>query len=646
MGTPLDQDYRAPDTRLLDEFASWRDGAGQPPPHEIAVDAETFLHWRGSYSTGVLDAFDEDEIVQFLLEWCPRKYVADPDRLCASVGAFLEFLGDTGRLAGGPERAEALSTLATRLVPTVRAAMANPADVDVAKAVFSHPMINPPGKPRYSELLAQGVPEEKLNAELERRITAYQALRSDERRALTDRFLTEEPEPIELPFVHIPPPAAEVEAVAAAAPLLQKIEALREYLGESGRPLTQRGNLKLADGRALIELLDTGDQMEIEFDDHTYRKNTTERLPGLNSIVNIAKEAGAVRVHQHRLLPVKTWSRRPATERAVSLYRAIIELGAIGSRDNPYELMQAIGNVLDGGTVHWLAGLLAPEAEADFDEVVELAEPVLRREIEPHWPQWSDRIESQARNGISHIFETLAAAGVVEWTDRGRTRLGPSTYPSGGTIRLTALGRHVVPDDLADVGYVLRRVDDLADADASALIEALDWVPDEQRQTVVEAWQPTLDIADRVSQIVDVIDTTDDSSLRLKGFAVLEMFDSDVVGPAVRTLLDGPAAGHAALYLLSRELADEAEVGGLIDIGVFVDVLAASLDDPEELCEMFAAAPQSADQYAALEQMWRHPSPHTAAVLDALGQHHPDPKLAKAARKAAFRHRSWMANRG
>ena len=108
---------------------------------------------------------------------------------------------------------------------------------------------------------------------------------------------------------------------------------------------------------------------------------------------------------------------------------------------------------------------------------------------------------------------------------------------------------------------------------------------------------------------------------------------------------DCTAAAHAALYLLSRGLADEAEVGGLIDIGVFVDVLTASLDEPDELCEMFSAAPHSADQYAALEQMWRHASPHTAAVLDALGQHHPDRKLAKAARKAAIKHRSWMANR-
>ena len=112
--------------------------------------------------------------------------------------------------------------------------------------------------------------------------------------------------------------------------------------------------------------------------------------------------------------------------------------------------MQAVDDVLDGGmAVHWLAGLLAPEAQAEFDEIVERAEPVLRGEIEPYWPQWSE--ESRGwRSGISEIFETLEAAGVVEWIDRGHTTLGSHAYPTGGTIRLTALGRHVIPDDLPD----------------------------------------------------------------------------------------------------------------------------------------------------------------------------------------------------
>jgi len=484
---------------------------------------------------------------------------------------------------------------------------------------------------------------EELQEVLTSTLDAFNAMSPEERSTFLEGFT--EPDVVQLPFVYIPPPPSDVEASAAAAPLLEKIEALLEYLGESGKSLTDRGNIKLADGKALIELLDTGDEMEKQFDDKTYRRKTTERLPGLNSIVNIAKEAGAVRVHKRRLAPVQKWAQRSATERAAALYAAIIDVGALGARDNQYEIMQAVADVLDDGTVHWLAGLLAPDAEVHVEDIVEQAEPILQEQIAPYWPQWSDMIDSLARHGICHIFETLEAAGVVEWTHRTEAVLGSDPYLTGGTIRLTSLGRHVVPDDLAEAGSVLRRVDDLAEAPSSALIEALDWVPDDQRRWLVDAWQPHIAITERVQQIVDVIASADDPALRLKGFAALELFDTQAVDPAMRRLLDGPAAGHAALYLLSRGLADETEVGELVDIGVFVDILAANLDDPEELCEMFASAPHSADQFAALEQMWRYPAAETQSVLDALGQHLPDPKLAKAARKAAVKHRSWMANR-
>ena len=643
----LDQDFNT-DTKLLGEFASWLDAAGDPSPDDTAKIAAVFVNWRCGHSTATIDAFDEDDTVEFLLDWCPRSMMALPAEeaswFCASVGAFLEFLGETGRLAGGVDRGAGLSNLAMSLASAMHNTMTSTANSP--KSILTHPGFNPPGKPRYIELLAQPDPmsADQLEAELRSRMADFKALPMDEQAAIIDRFSDDEPEPVEVPFVYIPPPAHDVEAVAAAAPLLQKVEALREYLGESGKPLTQKGNLKLADGKALIELLATGDQTEFELDNHTHRQSSTERLPGLNSIVNLAKEAGAVRVHQRRLVATKNWSRNSATDRAAAVYDAIIERGAIGSRDNPYELMQAIGEVLDPGTVHWLAAILAPEAEIDFDEIVELAEPVLRDEIEPYWPQWSDRIESFGRNGISDIFATLDAAAVVEWTDRGETRLGSRTYPSGGTIRLTALGRHVVPHHLPEAGYVLRRVDDLADAPAYALIDALDWVPDEQRQTLVDAWQPGLEVGDRVGLLVKMIGSVEDPALRFKGFTALELFGSDVVGPAVRRLLDGPAAGNAALYLLSRGLADESEVGNFINIGVFVDVLATSLDEPEEMCEMFSEAPQSADQYTALEQMVRHPAAETQLVLDALGLHLTDRMLAKAARKAAMRHRSWMAN--
>jgi len=427
-------------------------------------------------------------------------------------------------------------------------------------------------------------------------------------------------EVVELPFVYVPPSRAVVDALAAGAPLLSTIDALRSYLGEPGKPLSGYGDIEPADACALAELLDTGDD------------TATETFPGVVSVVAIAKHAGAVGIQQGRLVPAPTWSDRTATDRATAIYRAILDVGALGSRGNTYELFDTVDAVIDSGTVHWLAAVLEPGTDTDLDEIVEQVTPVLRDEIEPYWPQWSETFGPLARNGVTRLFETLHAAGVVEWTDPGEE-----------AFRLTAFGRHVVADDIARAGYTLRRADDLLDAPAGALIDALDWVTGEDRQHLVDAWQPERDIADRITQISDAIAA--DSASRRGGFAALALFEPSLVGPAVRGLLNGPAAGHAAVFLLSRGLADDAEVGEFVDMTAFVDVLAATLDDPEELCTLFSGAPHADDQFAVLEQMWRHSADETQSVLDALGSHLPDRALAKAARTAAIKHRSWMANR-
>ncbi|OBC14324.1 hypothetical protein A5784_30600 [Mycobacterium sp. 852013-50091_SCH5140682] len=630
---------------LLAEFESFMRSAGDPYPADTSTNAGVFVNWHQARSADALSTVNNDDIVEFLLGWIPENSqpisAEEASTFCFSIGAFLEFLGDTGRLNGGHRRGVGLSHLATSLASALHTFMADSA-ID-PKTILYHPGFNPKGKPTYLELLAkpEQMPADKLEAELLSRMTEFQTQLADEQAPAIDGVVVDEP--AELPFVYVPPPASEVESVAAAAPLLGTIGALRDYLGSAGKPLTDRGNIKRADGKALIALLDTGDQMDPQIGDQIFRTSTTAHLPGLTSIVDIAKEAGAVRVHKGRLVGLKNWSRKSVTDQATAIYDAIIELGPLSSRRPGYEVLELIAELLDSGVVHWLAGILGPGGAGDVDELVELVTPMLRDQIEPYWPQWKS-IEKLARSDVSRIFQTLADAGVVEWTGRREVSGSFTPYRTGGVIRLTALGRHVVPRHLEEAGYHLRRVDDIADAPAHVLIATLDMVTDEQRQSVIDAWQPSADVADRIRQIVDFVGSTDGPALRLKGIATLDSFDSYDVGLAVRVLLDGPAGGHAALYLLSRGLADETEVGDRIGIGEFIDVLAASLDNPDELCELFSEAPNTADQYDALDQMWRYPSPYTEAVLDTLGRHHPDRKLAKAARKSAMRHRSWKAN--
>jgi hypothetical protein len=84
-------------------------------------------------------------------------------------------------------------------------------------------------------------------------------------------------------------------------------------------------------------------------------------------------------------------------------------------------------------------------------------------------------------------------------------------------------------------------------------------------------------------------------------------------------------------------------VGAFITPAVMVDILGQLIDHPGVLCDQFL---RSHDPSGMLEFFWHHPALETAAVLEALGRHLPDRVLAKQARKAAIKHRSWMANRG
>lgn len=160
---------------------------------------------------------------------------------------------------------------------------------------------------------------------------------------------------------------------------------------------------------------------------------------------------------------------------------------------------------------------------------------------------------------------------------------------------------------------------------------------------VIAAWQPTLEPRERAGLVAAAVADAESGAARVAGLAALELLGPDVSELHVRELLDSRASGHAASWLLAHGFADEETVGGFVGIGVLVDMLSTCVGDPDELCTLFLEAkPNEVD--AALEQMWRHDAPETAEVLEALGNHLGDRRVAKAARKALFRHRSWIAN--
>jgi len=613
---------------LIEEFADWLD---ERCPHyaDIFADhAESFLVWRAE---APLETIGDNDIRTFLLEWCPRQLTLPADQsweVCESVAEFVCFLGSTGRLRGGPDRARTLGRTAVGLTDAMQAKMADPNNYGMAKSLFA------------GIEGAESMTQEELSVALQRRIDEHNALPLEQRRALTDQFF-QPPAPIELPFLHIPPPEAEVVAAAAAAALPAKVQALRDYLGEKGKLLTAKGNLKLADGRALVDLLDTGDELDPAYGGTTFKTQSTQSLGELMYLMAVAEESGAVRRVGNRIVPVKVWGKKSRIAQAAKLFQTVVQFGVLSMMGVRVSFYSDVRGLLDDGVVHWLAGLIAPGSQTDFDDIVTLNKDVagsqFRGEDAKHY-LWSDSFTRD----ISRIVEILDMAGVVEWSGRqeSQTRWKQRFY-TGGTVRMTALGRHVLPEYLPAAGMVLRTAADLTELDLPELIAAMDTQPEQQHSAMLAAWKPTLAASDRAATVAAQITEASDARTRLIGLRLLGMFDDDVAEPHMRQLLDTAAAGHAAIWLLEHGLADGDTVGGFITPAVLADILSLLVDQPEILCEQFL---RGHDPDGILEFFWRHPAPEMAAVLDVLGRNLPDRGLAKQARKAAIKHRSWLAN--
>ncbi|MYR86320.1 hypothetical protein GTY41_15610, partial [Streptomyces sp. SID685] len=112
--------------------------------------------------------------------------------------------------------------------------------------------------------------------------------------------------------------------------------------------------------------------------------------------------------------------------------------------------------------------------------------------------------------------------------------------------------------------------------------------------------------------------------------------------PALREVLDDPELGGLARVWLSERGA--AEVPAPSQDLVFwltIDTVAAQLAAEGNSEELQALVEGLAEQHSGFfAAAWRVEHPATADVLEAMGRLHPDKKVAKEARKAAFKARS------
>lgn len=464
-----------------------------------------------------------------------------------------------------------------------------------------------------------------------------------------ERLLPDPLDGVALPPMTLPDDGT-LAAAALASPALRQLARFLEWIGD-GRSLTDKGNLKRADGRELIDLLGTADRFDERIGDRTFRTKSTTELPGVDLVYRLAvaarlarRQRGTVRRTRRgaALVAATAGDHAGDAEPVLEAWRTVvlkmIDLGLIRTgREDRYGL-QWWAEVLEEDVVGLLCAVaigghplpVDRVAESAHDNVVEAFDHVMTDIHRSHLPD-------TVAHGMGTVADRLEWLGVatrdgveVETDEWGYARR------RGGEIALTPLGAWFVRPLLIAQGFDVPVTGAHADADADELLDAIAGLPPDALDAEVRAWAGRR--PDAAGELAAAARRAGELERCGLAFAALGAV-GEQAAPTVRALgADALLRPFAASWLAERGLAppDGADVTGA-PAGV-VQSLATLLVSGGH--DALRDAARCGDvPVGQIDQLWRVDDPWTGLVLDVLGGV-PDKKVAKAARRALFKHRN------
>ena len=240
---------------------------------------------------------------------------------------------------------------------------------------------------------------------------------------------------------------------------------------------------------------------------------------------------------------------------------------------------------------------------------------------------------------LSWALEALADLGVVE--------LGTDEDEQAGglTVALSPLGVWGVHRRLRAQGWHVPVLGNRGRDGAPGLLAALASCDAEDGESEIAVWLGARTPAQAAAELIAAA-RGGTPGLRGAAFAVLDRIGADAV-PAIRAALAEPVLpAHAAVGL--HEHGEAAELGPEDRTWLLVDLGAGLLEeaDPRDVvAELLPELPPET-QAEIVAGLWEVSHPAVTDLLTALSNHHPEPSVARAARKAAFKARSPVAAPG
>ncbi|MFE6097003.1 hypothetical protein ACFQ7M_34225 [Streptomyces massasporeus] len=212
-----------------------------------------------------------------------------------------------------------------------------------------------------------------------------------------------------------------------------------------------------------------------------------------------------------------------------------------------------------------------------------------------------------------------------------------------GMVGLTPLGLYGMRARLTEAGYEAPAVGDLADKGADALLDGTAEYPPGAAQAETEHWLQRREALAAARELLGAARGSDAGAplRRLRCQQALSLVGASAE-PALREVLDdAELGGLARVWLTENGATDVPAPSEAMVYWLTIDTVAAQLAAEGNSEELRALVQGLAQQHGGFfDAVWRVDHPATADVLEAMGRLHPDKKVAKEARKAAFKARS------
>ncbi|GGW73069.1 hypothetical protein GCM10010503_58170 [Streptomyces lucensis JCM 4490] len=212
-----------------------------------------------------------------------------------------------------------------------------------------------------------------------------------------------------------------------------------------------------------------------------------------------------------------------------------------------------------------------------------------------------------------------------------------------GMVRLTPLGVYGLRTRLLEAGVTAPAVGELVDKGADALLDGTAGFGQAAARAETEQWLARRESLAAARELLAAARGADAGAplRRLRCQQALSLVGPEAE-PALREVLDDPELGGLArVWLSERGAAEVPAPSPELVFWLTIDTVAAQLQAEGNSDELQALVEGLAEQHSGFfAAAWRVGHPATADVLEAMGRLHPDRKVAKEARKAAFKARS------